>query len=419
MAKKAKAEKPTRQLTRRQLSHYQKQRRRQRIVFTTGVTIVAVIILIVLSGWLLGEYLPMNKTVIEIQDIKFDMGYFIDTMRIAGEDQPPEALPGLVESVIRQIEENALIERGAAAFGIIVSNDEAGEQLEVLDIVENEASRDLIRVQLLQSRLYSEYFTVQVPMSDNQTRINAMLLESESQAAEIRARLQNSENFTSLAEEFSLHSYSKTDEDEISWHPQNVLVDLLSSFVPKNFAFGAEVGALSEPLYDKQKSKQVGYWLINVLDKPTADGAQLQGILLGSEEEAKDIRARLGVSENLTALVEEFSQHRDSKARGGEFGMVNRGTINEAIASYAFDENVEMGVWSEPLRDDTVITIGGYWLVQVLDKDDDRELSDEDRNYLVGKAYDDWVSSLWMQAVAFINHTFLTPEKIQWAIDRI
>ncbi len=118
-------------------------------------------------------------------------------------------------------------------------------------------------------------------------------------------------------------------------------------------------------------------------------------------------------------MVEEFSQHQDSKERGGEFGLVNKGSINEAIDDYVFGEDVEFNTWSEPLRDDTVTTTGGYWLVQVLDKDDDRELSDEDRNYLIGKAYDDWVNSLWMQAVAYINHTYLTPEKIQWAVDRV
>jgi hypothetical protein len=54
--KKRKAEKPPREYTRRQLSQFQRQKRRQRIVFITGVSIIAAIVLIVLVGWFIGEY---------------------------------------------------------------------------------------------------------------------------------------------------------------------------------------------------------------------------------------------------------------------------------------------------------------------------------------------------------------------------
>ena len=63
-------------------------------------------------------------------------------------------------------------------------------------------------------------------------------------------------------------------------------------------------------------------------------------------------------------------------------------------------------------------TQGGYWLIKVVDKDDDRELDEEDRDYLLNKAFNDWVSSLWLQAGSNVDHTNLTPEVIQWAIDR-
>ena len=423
MAKKKKTEKPARQLTKRQLSHYQRQRRRQRIVFIGGIAVIAVIILIVLVGWFMGEYVPLKETVIEIDTVEYDLGYYIDALKYYtymyyGENAKPEDVPNLTNSVTNLIQESSLIIWGAATLGISVSDDEVRESLNNLDIKVNNASTDMTKAQILAGRVKESYFAEQLPASDNQVNIMVMLLESENQAAELRDRLQGSDNFSALAEEFSLHS-SQANKGEIGWHPKDVLVDLLSSFVPGNYAFSAKAGDLSEPLYDKQKSKQVGYWLINVLEIPSEMSAQVQGILLGSEQEAREIKAELKVTDNLTGLIEEYSQHQDSKERGGHLGLVNKNTMSEAVDGYVFSDNVEIGVWSEPLRDETVITIGGYWLVKVLDKDDDKEITEEDREYLLNQAYNDWFNALRMQKIAFISIAALTPEKIQWAVEKV
>ena len=202
MAKKKKrAEKPPRELTRRQLSHYQQQKRRQRIIFGGGVFIIAAVVLIVLVGWFIAEYRPLHQTVIRVNDTEYDMGYYIDALRLSGEGQPVEYIQSLADSVVREIEQNELIGQGALTLGISVSDDEVKKELEGSDIPVNDATLDLVRGQMLIDRLYNEHFKPQVPVSDKQVHIMAMLLESESQAVEFRTRLQNSENFTSLAEE--------------------------------------------------------------------------------------------------------------------------------------------------------------------------------------------------------------------------
>ena len=58
----------------------------------------------------------------------------------------------------------------------------------------NDAAMGLVRSQLLRDKLSAEHFAAQVPTSDNQVYIMAMLLESEGQADEIRGRLVNSDN---------------------------------------------------------------------------------------------------------------------------------------------------------------------------------------------------------------------------------
>jgi parvulin-like peptidyl-prolyl isomerase len=419
LAKKKKAEKPPREYTRRQLSQFKRQKRRQRITLIGGIFVIAVVVLIVLLGWYIGEYRPMHQTVIRVYDTEFDMDYYIDMLKIGGQGQSADYLQSIADSVTREIEQNELIKRAAAQLNITVSDDEVREHLKSLNTSINDASMDLGRNQMLRDRLYDEYFEAMVPVSDRQVHIMAMLLESESQAAEIRNRLQNSENFTTLAEEFSLNDYTKNNKGDVGWHPEGVLAALLGSSVPGEYAFSSEVGVLSQPRYDEGKTKDFGYWLIRVQEKEYEEEAQVQAILLGSEEEAQDVKARLEAGEDVATLAEELSQFEESQKQGGSLGLVSEGEMSAAFDEYVFNPEVEIGVWSEPIRDETVTTRGCYWLIKVLDRADDRPLETDDRDYLLSVEYNNWVSKLWIElSQDDIDDSYLDYEKKAWAIER-
>jgi len=420
LAKKTKkAEKPQREFTRRQLSHWQQQRRRQRIIFSGGIFVIAAVILTVLVGWYLGEYRPMHQTAIRVNDTEFDMGYYIDALRIGREGQSIDNMQSIANSMISEIVQNELIRQGALTLGISVSDDEARKALEGSDVPINDASLDLVRNQILRGRLANDYFQSQVPASAEQVHIMAMMLESESQVREIRDRLQNSENFTALAEEFSLDYYTKNSKGDLGWHQESILAELLGSSVPGEYAFGSEAGVLSQPRYDEEKSKKVGYWLVRVLDKEYEEEAQVQAILLGSEEEALEVRARLEAGEDLATLAEELSQNEESRKQGGELGIVSKGEMSPALDEYIFNPEVEPGTLSEPIRDETVTTKGGYWLIEVLDKDEDRQLDSEDRDYLLNKAFSEWVSLLWVELGDGVDYSYLDSEIQAWAIEQV
>jgi hypothetical protein len=416
--RKKKAEKPPREFTRRQLSQWQRQNRRQRITFWGGVFIIAAIILLVLVGWYIGEYRPLHQTAIRVNDAEFDMGYYIDTLKLAGREQSIEYLQSVADRVVIEIEQNELVRQGAWQLGISISDDEVKEALEGSDVPVNDASLDAFRRELLRNRLYDEYFSFQVPESDKQVHMMAMLLESGSEASEVRTSLQNSENFTALAEELSLDPYTKNEKGDLGWHPEGIITELLGSSVPGDYALGSEVGTLSQPRYDEEKSKGVGYWLIRVLEKQYEDDAQVQAVLLGSEEEAKDVRARLEAGEDLATLAEELSQDDESKKQGGELGVVSKGELSPAVDEYIFNPEVEIGVWSEVIRDDTVSTKGAYWLIKVLDKDEDRQLEHEDRDFLLNEAFTEWVSLLWVDPSTMVDDSYLDSEMKQWAIEQ-
>jgi parvulin-like peptidyl-prolyl isomerase len=421
LAKKKKSEeKPPREFTRRQLSQWQRQRRRQRIILFGGIFIIVAVILTVLVGWYIGEYRPLHQTVIRVNDSEFNMGYYIDLLKIGGQEQSVEDLEGLADSVVSEIVRNELVRQGAGQLGMSISDDEVKKVMKGSEIPVNDASLDLFRSRMLEDKLYNEYFALQVPESAEQVHIMVMLLESENQAAEVRARLENGDNFTSLAEGFSLDSNSKDNGGDLGWHPESILTELLGSSVPGEYAFGSEAGVLSQPRYDEEISKEVGYWLIKVLEREEGDtDAQVQAILLGSEEEVQDVRARLEAGEDLATLAEELSQFEESRKQGGELGIVSQGEMSEAVDEHIFNPEAEPGTWSEPIRDETVVTKGGYWLIEVLDKDDDRKLGGEDRDYLLTKAFNGWLSMLWLDPSTEVDDSYLDSEMKQWAIDRV
>ncbi len=415
MGKKKKVEKPVREITKRQLSHFQKQQRRQRIIFGSGILVIAAIIVLVSVGWFNGMYRPLHTTVIQVNDTKYNLAYYIDALRLAGTGESQQYVEQLASSAADEIQLNELVRQGAAVLGITVSDTEAKEKLKEYDLPINAASIDIIRAQLLNDKLLAEYFDTVVPQTADQVHMMAMLLESNSQSTEIRAELESSGNFSALAEEYSLDYYTKANGGDLGWHGQTYLNDLMGTSIPVEYAFGSEVNTLSQPRYDENVSKGVGYWLIKIIERVEESDAQIQAMLLGSEEEALAVTARINAGEDFATLAAELSQDQNSKESSGELGIISSGERSVAFDSFAFNPDSEIGVLSPPIRDDAVITQGGYWLIQIVEKEDDRQIDNNERDYLKSKAFDQWISML------DTNYTFnlLSESQKAYAIARV
>jgi parvulin-like peptidyl-prolyl isomerase len=328
----------------------------------------------------------------------------------------------MVSSITNDIIQTELIRQAAEKLGISVSDEEAKQLLENNSISVNDAGMAIARAQLLPDKLKSGYFTSLVPESDNQVYMKAMMIESDTLAKVVRERIANGENFTMLNEKYATNYTSKTNQGDYGWHPANILKDLVGSTLPLDFAFSADVkaGDLSSPLSDNASYKQLGYWLIRVNERPTVDSANVSAILLSSEEEALIIKARLEAGEELALIADKLSQYSPSKENHGELGIkttTDTDNITAAFNGYTFNPSSEIGKWSQPIREDTLYTQGGTWLVQIVDKEENRKLSDDDRNTLIEQAYTDWVSNLWTAGSNYVIND-ITAEIQQWAIDR-
>lgn len=409
MARKKKVEKPKPWVSKHQLSRWEKQKKRQRIILIVGVSIIVAALLVIGVGWFLSQFLPMNQTVIKVNDTEFDMEYYVEMLKIYSWNQSESYIQYISDEVLKNIERNELVRQEALKLGISISKDEVAEELKSFDLPNDEVHRDIVRAQLIIRRLLEEYFDPQVPVTAEQVHLMAMLLESEQQATEVRAKLEKGESFTELAGELSLDYLSKTNQGDFAWHPQVIFNELLPEMVVAH-AFNAQAGTLSRPLYDEKVNKAVGYWLVKVVAmNEETEEAHVQALLLGSEAEAKDIVARVEDGEDFDALVQES---------GGESEITPPGVMSPVIDEFIFDPDLEIGVLSQPIRDDSIITEGGYWLVKVEGKEADRPMGDEDRDLLKAKAIDNWVDSLWDNPENEVA-SYLTDEKKLWTIEQV
>ena len=417
MAKKGKIEKPKREVTKRQLSRWQQQKRRERIILSVGAFIIVAVLGIIGGGWYFSHHQPLQQTVIRVNDAEFNMDYYIKMLKLFGGDQPDYYTYVLAVEVVKVIERNELVKQEAMELGFSISDEEVDKELKSFDPPISKDYRDVVRTEMLISKLRDEYFEQMVPQFAKQRHIMAMLLESVSQAAEVRAKLESGEDFGELAGELSLETLTKAKNGDLGWHPEEVLAELPITPLLGEYGFSTDIGELSHPIYDETVIKGVGYWLIEVLEREEeTEKARVQAMLLGSEEWAWEVKNELEAGGKFATLAKELSQHGVTKEAGGEFDWLAPGTMSPAFDEFVF--NCEVGTLSEPIRDDTVTTAEGYWLLKVLDKDDNREISSEDRDLLKGMALNEWVSSLWDDPENEIDDSYLDDEKKAWAINR-
>ena len=367
MAKKKKRS-PQPKSTKRQLSRWQK-KKRQRIILGVAIFILVAVLGTVGVPWYLNQYRPLHQTVIRVNDTEFNMKYYVEMLKLYGTKQDT--------NVVKDIEQNELIRQEALKLGINVSDDEVREELKRSNLPVNDATRDLVRSRILIEKLRDEYFEKEVPVFTEQRHVMAMLLESESQVAEVRARIEAGEEFAELAGELSLESLSKEQSGDLGWRPKNMLTILLGTSVIDEYVFSSEVGVLSQPIHDGEIIKDMGYWIAKVLEREvTPEEAKVLGILLGSEEEAQWVRDKLEAGGDFGELAEVLSEHEESNEDGGKLGWFTPGEAGPAFDEFVFNPEVELGVVSEPIFDDDIVTEGGYWLIKVLKKKEKKEKDD-------------------------------------------
>lgn len=379
----------------------------QRFVLLAGTIIIVSVVALVGSGYYFTTYRPLHQIMLKVNDKEFDMAYYIAAFKFFGTGK----------DVTERLQQNELIRQAAEKLGITVSDDEAKEEVEKRKIPVNNTNITFIKAELLTNKLIDEYFDEKTPNSTVQRESIAMFLEDKKQAKEIRDKIaSNGEDFKKLASQYSLDKTTKEASGYLDWHPKGVLVTVVGSAVLDDYIFSAEVGALSEPVAETVKTKSTGYWIMKLVERQE-DQAHVMALLLPDDQTANDVRAWLEGGLDFVTVGKEVSQMPGAKDNGGDIGFIKKGDRGAVFDDFAFSPDVAPGTLSQVIRDDAVLTRGGYWLVKVLTEDKDKMLSQQDRENLKNRMYYEWVSSLWADKDNKVE-SFVTEEQKNWARDQ-
>ena len=404
MSKKKKIE-PKRVPTKHQVSRWQRQMKIRRTIIIAAAVFLAGIASWVGYGYYKDEVVPGQEIAISVNDRSFDMNYFKETLKAYSTGIEANQLSAMIEVVADNLISGELIRQKGRDLGITATSEEIDEKLKEGKLPDNEAYRDIINASLVQEKL-TEYFDSQVPDNMEQAHVQVMFVESQEVADEVIADIEAGGNFTALIEEFSCNPRT---EGDLGWLPEEMMPNTLIAEAVSSL----EPGEVSKPIYDESITKDLGYWLIEVTDKKDEE-IKARALLLGSETEAEQVKAELSeLFSDEFFLLAQKSQH-ESRYEDGELGWLSKGDMqSEAFDTVAF--SIALDEVSDPVRDESVQTDGGYWIIQVLDKGE-HKVADNIRTGLRDKLFNDWFEE---QEKNSTLENWLDEEKKSWVISKI
>jgi parvulin-like peptidyl-prolyl isomerase len=424
LAKKKKWIKPKREMSRHQLSSWQKQQKRQRLVLNISIIVVVAVCLVIGVGWYLSDYHPRHQTVLVVNGTEIKMDDYLTALKYYSGDSA--ATVSMAEpSLISYIEQGEFIKHGAGEMGISVTDDEVDAVLSNQDI--SEEYFELVRTELIAQKVL-EQFKSQVPTYAEQRHIMSLFVESESRALDVLRSIENGDDFGEAAGLVSVDSYTKQVNGDLGFQMKEVLAlpSYLGTSAVGDYAFSAPADNTTQIVRDDAKGKTLGYWLVKVVEKENqADEnlvtdnqtarVRISGILMGSRDEAEKVKVRLDSGEDFATLAGELSQDTTRKEQGGVMGWFSKDTIRPAFEPFALNSEVVLDDVSDIISDEAARTTGGYWLVRVVEKDDNREVDDDTRALLADTAYTDWFTLLRTDPDNKVE-ILITEDQKSWAV---
>ncbi|OGN92286.1 MAG: hypothetical protein A2Z75_01570, partial [Chloroflexi bacterium RBG_13_50_10] len=368
-------------------SGQQRKKRASRLV----ILVISVILIAALGigGWFYynSQVKTYDQSAIRVNTTNFSLEYYINTMKVFygnvtanalsdysdyGE-QEIEQFAGYVEQLIVR---NEIIKQGSLALGVQIDRDIIKAKLKEAGTPVTDERIDILMAQ--------ELVENQVPSSQAQSHLQVMLFESERVAQEAIAKVQAGESFGQVANALSKLPYASIVDGDLGWVTAREADLTLGSTKLGNVALGANAGALSDVVYDDTVTKQFGYWVARVIEKQevndTTSAIHVQGILVGSEQAAYNVIAELNAGVDMDELAKELSELPTAAESGAEMGWMVEGEVDSSF-EVLFD--MPLNEISAPIGNNLNQTKGGYWVFNVLEKDDNRELTNVQKNKLI------------------------------------
>jgi hypothetical protein len=394
LAGKHRKEKIERAPTKHQLSRWEKQKKLSRIILICTIALVVVLAGVIGTGIYLEQVAPMQKVVLKVNDVSYNFDYYVKMLDVLTKGQTDSTmLKYYVDIVANVIQQGEVVKEKAVDAGITVTDDEITKELEASKLTKSSVTTDLVRTRLITQKYMQQQCLPKQPKTVEQAETQAMLLETKFMAADRKQKLLLGENFTSMAAALSIDSMTQNKKGYLGWIPkgyEGIALGTLNTTAIKDVIFKLAPKEISDPVYDANVSKPFGYWVLQVLEKDTTKGIHARGILFGFRDDAEAVRAKLVAGASWDEMAKQYSQD-SSKDTGGDLGWkvpgMEKGMLDRILSSQ------EANKISEVIRDDSVSTKGGYWVVQVLNRQD-RPLDPNVSPFLSEDCLTAWVDGL-------------------------
>ena len=402
MTKKHHHEQPHLKLSKHAESKIEKQTRLQRIIVLASAIFLGVVTLAVGIGLYVDRVLPMNETVLRVNGRSFTLGYYIDAMKLYSQGMDSSQLAAAADSIASQLARDEVTRQAAVAEGVVISADDVKAEVKSSELPDNDVTRDLAEVALVRTAL-AEKFKATLPAEREQVRFELMLVESRSKATEVESAVAAGKSLTDLSAEYS----ASTD------------IPVLQDWVPYELLANKDIAAACQTLapgktavvHDPAAAKNLGYWIIKVVDIDANGAIKPQVILAASLEDAQRAKERLQ-TEDFAEVAKQYSQIY-TMTEDAEFDWVTpEDIVTEAFNAAAFQ--LELNEVSEPILEREIQTTGAYWVVRLLERES-RAPYDSVQNALASVMFDAWYDEVSQSAVM---ENLLTAEQKTLAVER-
>ena len=234
-----------------------KRRKRKTNTIITVTAILVVIAIVVSVGYYLIYAMPMQRTIIRVNDENIKINYFLKRCLLNSTDD--------VYSMITNIVYELMIKQAAPEYGIVISETEIDEALMTeakgsndsisdaeyqewyrqqlyTSMLSDKEFRDVIRNSLIAQKLQT-YLQDNLPTTADQVHLHYIYLADYATATAIKERLDNGEDFATIAREVSLDSAAQDDNGDKGWMPIHALSADLEYAVTN-----LTIGQVSDPI---------------------------------------------------------------------------------------------------------------------------------------------------------------------------
>jgi parvulin-like peptidyl-prolyl isomerase len=403
LAKKQKKKTVSRQLTRRAASRKEREQKTRRIIVIAGAIILVLVLGFSGFGYYDSQYKPYHAVVLKVNNTNVDQTYFDTMLRIYAQQYSINSLTLLnsyADTVLSSIEGNLMIIQGAPQLGYSLAAADLAQGMKDNNLPNEPVYRDLYSEQLLVNLLNSEYFGPKVSENATQANVEGLVFESKD-AALTGISLLNSgtENFTDLAKIYGVEQVTKTKGAELGWIPQGLASEVLgytdntAAKILENLAFSQPIGTIGNPTYDDNVTKGTGWWLVKLLERSSDNtSCHIDAMLLGSVDDAQSMKTRIAAGEDFGALASQYSQDEATKASSGDMGWLQVGYGNALLYETAMKLNI--GQVSDAMHDVAITTTGGWWVVRVLDRQDNKPIDTTVRNNIISQYFQNWLAEV-------------------------